>query len=80
MSLVYNDKVIVFNSNVPNGAKVVAEVDMTGTSVDIYDSVVVVKFWPCWQMKGEKRGIEDAFNRTKEILKKHNVEYKVKKF
>lgn len=80
MSLIYDNRVIVFDASVTNGAKVVEECDMTGTSVDIYDSVVVVKFWPCWQSKGNKRGIDDAFKRVKEILNKYNVEYKVKKF
>lgn len=80
MSLIYDNRVIVFDASVANGAKIVEECDMTGTNIDIYDSAIVIKFWPCWQMKGNKRGIDDAFKKVKKILKKYNVEYKVKKF
>ena len=81
MGIVYNDKVIVFKSDSVNAVKAKEECDsMTGTSVDVHDGVIVIKFWPCWQMKTDKRGIEDAFKKAQETLNKYDIPFKVKKF
>lgn len=80
MSMIYDDRIIVIDASVANGAKIVEECDVTGTNIDVHDSVIVIKFWPCWQIKTHKRGVDEAFKTVEKILKKYKVEYEVKKF
>ena len=81
MSMVYDDKMIVFDASARMALKAKEEIDtQTGTSLDVHDTVVVVKFWPAWQSRKHEKGIDDAFKNTKEILEKYGLDYRIKKW
>lgn len=75
---IYNNKIIVFKTNSVNALKAATEINKTlYVYVLIFDDVVMTAF----KNKVEKdytNGLDDLIEEITNILKKYNIEYKIK--
>lgn len=76
---IYNNKIIVFESKAIDALKAAATIDsFTYTYVMTFDNVVMVSFDNDVEEPKYKRTLSDLMTRVIDVLKKYNIEYKIK--
>ena len=76
---IYNNKIIVFETKAIDALKAAATIDsFTYTYVMTFDDVVMVSFDNDVEEPKYKRTLSDLMTKVIDILKKYNIEYKIK--
>ena len=76
---IYNNKIIVFETKAVDALKAAATIDaFTYTYIMTFDNVVMVSFDNDVEEPKYKRTLSDLMTKVIDVLKKYNIEYKIK--
>jgi hypothetical protein len=76
---IYNNKIIVFETKAIDALKAATTIDSyTYTYVMMFDNVVMVSFDNDVEEPKYKRTLNDLIEKCINVLKKYNIEYKIK--
>ena len=81
---IYAERFITFSRTNMNSLVAAAEIDrsiFSGVNVTLFEENVAVTFYPVTEdYKTEKKGITEAYKKTKKILDKYDIPYRVRQF